>query len=154
MFFFSLQIFCLHGGLSPSIDTLDHIRALDRLQEVPHEVEIILLDFIQFIKSTMDVRLCCHCFLADLLLLFLLFLRVPCVTCCGQTQTTAAAGASPLEEPATLSVRTSRRRSTTPTASHWCPVPTSWLWRWASVWCSLLVSAQSTVCVCVCGRGN
>lgn len=33
-----LQIFCLHGGLSPSIDTLDHIRALDRLQEVPHEV--------------------------------------------------------------------------------------------------------------------
>ncbi|CAG0918482.1 unnamed protein product [Notodromas monacha] len=31
------QIFCLHGGLSPSIDTLDHIKALDRLQEVPHE---------------------------------------------------------------------------------------------------------------------
>ena len=36
------QIFCLHGGLSPSIDTLDHIRALDRLQEVPHEVRHIL----------------------------------------------------------------------------------------------------------------
>jgi len=31
------QIFCLHGGLSPSIDSLDHIRSLDRLQEVPHE---------------------------------------------------------------------------------------------------------------------
>ena len=31
------QIFCLHGGLSPSIDTLDHIRSIDRLQEVPHE---------------------------------------------------------------------------------------------------------------------
>ena len=26
------QIFCLHGGLSPSIDTLDHIRSLDRVQ--------------------------------------------------------------------------------------------------------------------------
>lgn len=37
-----LQIFCLHGGLSPSIDTLDHIRALDRLQEVPHEVCVAL----------------------------------------------------------------------------------------------------------------
>lgn len=31
------QIFCLHGGLSPSIETLDNIRMLDRLQEVPHE---------------------------------------------------------------------------------------------------------------------
>lgn len=31
------QIFCLHGGLSPSIDTLDCIRTLDRMQEVPHE---------------------------------------------------------------------------------------------------------------------
>ncbi|KRX52925.1 Serine/threonine-protein phosphatase 2A catalytic subunit beta isoform [Trichinella sp. T9] len=31
------QIFCLHGGLSPSIDTLDHVRGIDRLQEVPHE---------------------------------------------------------------------------------------------------------------------
>lgn len=38
----TLQIFCLHGGLSPSIDTLDHIRALDRLQEVPHEVGVTL----------------------------------------------------------------------------------------------------------------
>ena len=30
----SLQVFCLHGGLSPTLDTLDHIRALDRVQEV------------------------------------------------------------------------------------------------------------------------
>jgi len=34
---FENQFFCLHGGLSPSVDTLDHIRALDRIQEVPHE---------------------------------------------------------------------------------------------------------------------
>lgn len=33
----SRQIFCLHGGLSPSIDTLDHIRSIERIQEVPHE---------------------------------------------------------------------------------------------------------------------
>lgn len=31
------QIFCLHGGLSPSIDTLNNIMDQDRVQEVPHE---------------------------------------------------------------------------------------------------------------------
>lgn len=31
------EIFCLHGGLSPSLETLDQIRNLDRVQEVPHE---------------------------------------------------------------------------------------------------------------------
>lgn len=35
------QIFCLHGGLSPSIDTLAHIMDQDRVQEVPHEGEKI-----------------------------------------------------------------------------------------------------------------
>jgi serine/threonine-protein phosphatase 2A catalytic subunit len=29
------KIFCLHGGLSPYIETLDQIRALDRFHEVP-----------------------------------------------------------------------------------------------------------------------
>jgi len=31
------QIICMHGGLSPSLDSLDNIRQLDRIQEVPHE---------------------------------------------------------------------------------------------------------------------
>jgi serine/threonine-protein phosphatase 2A catalytic subunit len=31
------QIFCQHGGLSPTIDTLDNVRSLDRFQEIPHE---------------------------------------------------------------------------------------------------------------------
>ncbi|PPS07769.1 hypothetical protein GOBAR_AA12873 [Gossypium barbadense] len=31
------EIFCLHGGLSPAIETLDNIRNFDRVQEVPHE---------------------------------------------------------------------------------------------------------------------
>jgi serine/threonine-protein phosphatase 2A catalytic subunit len=31
------QIFCLHGGLSPSVDTIDQVKQLDRIQEVPHE---------------------------------------------------------------------------------------------------------------------
>jgi len=31
------QIFCLHGGLSPNIETLRNIMEQDRVQEVPHE---------------------------------------------------------------------------------------------------------------------
>ena len=31
------KIFCVHGGLSPSIYYLDELRAIDRKQEVPHD---------------------------------------------------------------------------------------------------------------------
>ena len=31
------EIFALHGGLSPMIEDIDHIRKLDRVQEIPHE---------------------------------------------------------------------------------------------------------------------
>lgn len=31
------EIVCLHGGLSPSIHSLDQLRVLDRFREIPHE---------------------------------------------------------------------------------------------------------------------
>ena len=32
------RIFCVHGGLSPDIQTIDQIRTLDRFQDLPHDV--------------------------------------------------------------------------------------------------------------------
>lgn len=31
------RLFCVHGGLSPTVKTIDEIRGIDRKQEVPHE---------------------------------------------------------------------------------------------------------------------
>jgi len=33
----SNQIFCVHGGLSPSIHSIDQIKVIDRFREIPHE---------------------------------------------------------------------------------------------------------------------
>lgn len=89
------QIFCLHGGLSPSIDTLDHIRALDRMQEVPHEVIFNLL--INFYKP--------H------LICFYLICRDLCVIYYGQTLMIELVGVYHLEGPAIHSAKIFQKHS-------------------------------------------
>jgi len=80
------QIFCLHGGLSPSIDTLDNIRSLDRLQEVPHEVIL-------------------HVYLLKCSINWFIFYRDRCVICCGLIRMIEEDGAFHREEPGTHSVK-------------------------------------------------
>lgn len=90
------QIFCLHGGLSPSIDTLDHIRALDRLQEVPHEVSSLIHILFQDNQEL------------DLASVFIF--RVQCVIYCGRIPMIEEAGVFLPEVLVTLSDKIFQRR--------------------------------------------
>jgi serine/threonine-protein phosphatase 2A catalytic subunit len=93
---------CLHGGLSPSIDTLDHARDLDRVQEVPHEDNVILFGRpddryvakrrIYFASCLLCIcmLLCCRAPYSFLTLLLLLLIIAICR--CGWYLTTRGAG--------------------------------------------------------------
>lgn len=94
------QIFCLHGGLSPSVDSLSNIRDLDRIQEIPHE------------------GLCHHCLslLDDKLVSTTNMLTIAfqdlCAIYYGAIQTIDVDGGSVHEAQATLLGKTSQRLST------------------------------------------
>eukprot|EP00842_Homolaphlyctis_polyrhiza_P006262 jgi/Hompol1/6637/HPOL_003939-RA len=46
------EILCVHGGLSPSIQTIDQIRAIDRFREIPHDGPMADLVWSDPIKSS------------------------------------------------------------------------------------------------------
>ncbi|XP_051541200.1 uncharacterized protein LOC127433378 isoform X3 [Myxocyprinus asiaticus] len=121
------QIFCLHGGLSPSIDTLDHIRALDRLQEVPHEVRTA--------KSHIQTSAIMHCFVVRSHQNTLISHNIKttergrCVIYCGQILMIVVVGESLLEVLDTPLDKTSLKPSITLMASRWCHALISSSWR-------------------------
>lgn len=110
---FFLQIFCVHGGLSPSIQTLDQIRIIDRKQEVPHDGPMCDL-----LWSDPEGK--CHFYSSE----WNCLTNQPC-----WTQTHSKAGEWVREERVTFLVRTSFSILTPPTTSKWSVEHTSSLWR-------------------------
>ncbi|KAL6553383.1 hypothetical protein OROGR_007225 [Orobanche gracilis] len=55
------RIFCVHGGLSPAISTLDQIRTIYRKQEVPHDGAMCHLLWSDPEDIVDALNYCCRC---------------------------------------------------------------------------------------------
>ena len=111
----------MHGGLSPSLDTLDHIRSLDRIQEVPHEGPMCDL-----LWSDPDDRFAGRGLLAALFYHTLLSIFLPLAAFFYPLD---LAGVSRQEEPGTPSATISVNSSITTMGFVWCLAHISSLWR-------------------------
>jgi diadenosine tetraphosphatase ApaH/serine/threonine PP2A family protein phosphatase len=87
------SLFAVLGGLSPSISTLDAIRSIDRMQEVPHEggmCDLLWSDPEEMLQELWGRSQRCDlvfvsfillCFVLLCLVLFVLFDAISCFVC-------------------------------------------------------------------------
>jgi len=55
------RVFCVHGGLSPNLQSIDQIRAIDRKQEVPHDGPMCDLLWSDPDGAVLESSVSCHC---------------------------------------------------------------------------------------------